>query len=120
MVVPSFRRDYSTAVKDAIRRTDAGFVLVESETGIPLAIVYTAIQNTIRRLLPCTLEFLFEDDRGLWQVHIVGCDSEEARDKMRPLQMRLITGKRETLHAGNREIIRDICVTKIEQEEEGE
>jgi hypothetical protein len=52
------------------------------------------------------------------EVHIVGADTDEVRRMMKPLQMRLIGGKRELLHAGSRAIIREIRVTKIEDEAE--
>ena len=100
------------------KHVQQGFVLIETVTDTPLAIMYVAIQNTIRWLLPCTLEFQFEDDRGAWQVHIIGCDTASARKAMKLLQMRLIGGKRELLHCGSKEIIKEIRVTKIEEEEE--
>jgi hypothetical protein len=37
---------------------------------------------------------------------------------MNLLQMRLIGGKRELLHAGDKSIIKEIRVTKIEEEED--
>jgi hypothetical protein len=66
--------------------------------------------------MPCTLEFQFEDDRGMWQVHIVGGDSPDALRMMKLLQMRLIGGKRELLYCGSKEIIKAIRVTKVEEE----
>lgn len=102
------------------RQAQQGFVLIETVTDTPLAIMYTAIQNTIRWLLPCTLEFQFEDDRGMWQVHIVGNDTEAGRKAMKLLQMRLIGGKRELLHCGSKEIIREIRVMEVKEEESGE
>jgi hypothetical protein len=95
-----------------------GLVLIETETETPIAIMYAAIQNSIRWLMPCTLEFVFEDDRGAWQVHIVGGDAPEAKEKMKLLQMRLIGGKRELLHCGSKAIIKAIRITKVEEEEE--
>ncbi len=59
-----------------------------------------------------------EDDRGLWQLHIVSGDSPEATKKMKLLQMPLIGGKRELLHAGDKSISREISVTKVEEEKE--
>ena len=97
-----------------------GFVLIETATDTPLAIMYVAIQNTIRWLMPCTLEFQFEDDRGLWQVHIVGGDAPEAKEKMKLLQMRLIGGKRELLLCGSKYIIKAIRITPVEEEKEEE
>jgi hypothetical protein len=49
-------------------------------------------------------------------LSFIGGESDEARAKMRPLQMRLITGKRETLHRGSGNVIREIRVTKVEEE----
>jgi hypothetical protein len=94
-----------------------GLVLIDSMTDSPIAIMDAAIQNAIRWLMPCTLEFQFEDDRGLWQVHIVGADAEEAKEKMKFLQMRLIGGKRELLHCGSKQIIKAIRGTKVADEE---
>jgi hypothetical protein len=95
-----------------------GFVLVDSQ-GVPLGIMYSAIQNTIRWLEPCALEFVFEDDRGMWTVTIIGADSEAAKAEIRKLQMRLIQQKRELLHSGESgNVIRSITVEKMEQKEE--
>jgi hypothetical protein len=47
--------------------------------GTPLGIMYSAIQNTIRWLEPCALEFVFEDDRGMWTVTIIGADTARRR-----------------------------------------
>ena len=52
------------------------------------------------------------------EVHIVGADTDEARRMMKPLQMRLLGGKRELLHAGSRAIPKEIRGTKIEEDEE--
>jgi hypothetical protein len=52
------------------------------------------------------------------EVHIVGADTDEARWMMKPLQMPLIGGKRELLHAGSPAIIKEIRGTRIEEEEE--
>ncbi len=51
-------------------------------------------------------------------VHIVGADTNEAWRMMMPLQMRLIGRKRELLHAPRRLIIKEIMLTKMEEEEE--
>jgi hypothetical protein len=48
----------------------------------------------------------------------VSADGDEARRMMKSLQMRLIGGKRELLHAGSRATIKKIRGTKIEEEEE--
>jgi hypothetical protein len=53
------------------------------------------------------------------EVHIVGADTDEARRMMKPLQMRLLGGKRELLHAGSRAIPKEIRGTKIEEDEKG-
>ena len=41
-----------------------------------------------------------------------------AREKIKLLQIRLLTAKRETLHAGNRNVVKEIRVTRVEEEEE--
>jgi hypothetical protein len=96
-----------------------GFVLVDSQD-VPLGISYMAIQNTIRWLEPCALEFVFEDDRGMWRVTIVGADRDKAKAEIRKLQMRLIQQKRELLHCGSGTVIQSITVEKVEEESEDE
>lgn len=52
-----------------------GFILVDSQ-GLLLGIMYSAIQNTIRRLESCALEFVSDDDRGMWRVMIIFADGD--------------------------------------------
>ncbi|HZZ82025.1 MAG TPA: hypothetical protein VFE62_26230 [Gemmataceae bacterium] len=92
-----------------------GFVLFDS-AGVPLGISYAAIENTIRWLEPCALEFVFSDDRGFWRVTIVGKDDRESKRQMEKLQLRLIQQRRELLRMADGAFITSIEVEKIEEE----
>jgi hypothetical protein len=59
------------------------FVLVDTSTKAPIGIFYAAIQNAIRWLEPCALEFRFEDDRGPCRVEIIGGTSPDAPELMK-------------------------------------
>jgi hypothetical protein len=101
------------------RYAQQGLIITDSQN-IPLGLMYSGIQNTIRWLEPAALEFRFEDDRGLFEVLIIGADSPEAIERLKLLQLRLITQRRETLHTGNKSIIKEIRITKVEESEDDE
>jgi hypothetical protein len=94
-----------------------GFVLFDS-AGIPIGISYAGIENTIRWLEPCALEFVFSDDRGFWRVTIVGKDDKDSKRQMEKLQMRLIQQRRELLRPMEGAFITSITVEKVEEETE--
>jgi hypothetical protein len=76
-----------------------------------------AIENTIRWLEPCGLEFVFSDDRGFWRVDIIGGDKPDCEKLMELLLLRLIGQKRELLRS-NGSFITEIRITKVEEPEE--
>ena len=102
---------------ESTRYGQQGFVLTETSTKAPIGIFYSAIQNTIRWQEPCGLEFCFEDDRGLFRVEIIGGTDPNAPELMRRLQLRLITGKRESLWA-NGSVVKQIRITQVEEDAE--
>ena len=80
--------------------------------------MYLAIQNKIRSLERAALEFRFEDYRCFFEVLLIGADSPEAIERPKLWQLRLITQRRETLHCGNKNVIKEIRITKVEEEPE--
>lgn len=48
----------------------------------------------------------------------VGANTPEASERLKMLQLRLITQKRETLHTGNKNVIKEIRITKVEEQED--
>jgi hypothetical protein len=102
---------------ESARYAVQGIVLIETATKTPIGIYYAAIQNSIRWLEPCCLEFVFEDDRGFWCVTIIAGDHPEREKLMQLLLMRLIGQKRELLRA-NGSFIKEIQITKVEESDE--
>lgn len=104
---------------ESARYAVQGLVLIETATKRPIGVYYAAFQNSIRWLEPCALEFVFEDDRGLWCVTIIAGDHPEREKLMQLLLMRLIGQKREVLRA-NGSFIKEIVISKVEEEESGD
>jgi hypothetical protein len=100
---------------ESTRYAVQGLVLIETATKTPIGIYYAAIQNSIRWLEPCAIEFVFEDDRGFWCVTIIAGDHPDREKLMQLLLMRLIGQKRELLRA-NGSFIKEIVITKVEEE----
>jgi hypothetical protein len=80
-------------------------------------IMYSTIHGTVRWLEPCALEFTIEDDRGLFEVMIIGGDGPDAVRLMKLLRMRLVQWKRDLLHA-NGSVVKAIQITRREEGEE--
>jgi hypothetical protein len=93
-------------------------LIITDSQNIPLGLRFSGIQNSIRWQESAAVEFRFEDNCGLFEVLIIGADSLEAIERLKLLQLRLMRQRRDTLHCGNKNVIKEFRITKVDEETE--